>query len=136
MKVPRILLVDDEEEVLRLLSRRLTRLGYRVATAADGSQALARLHEAEFDVVVLDFTMPGMTGLDLAERCRAEYPAVKILMLTGSPVIEEIEAARYPCLQKPLENLQEVEQAIERLLASREGGGKAGDEGPSHPCRG
>lgn len=129
MKGTRILLVDDEEEILRLLARRLTRRGHQVTTAADSSQALARLREGPFDLAILDFTMPGMTGLELAGRCHAQYPALKILMLTGSPVIEEIETARYPCLRKPLEDLQELDRAIEGLLAPEgkepmEGGGQ------------
>jgi CheY-like chemotaxis protein len=117
MKAARILLVDDEEEILRLVARRLTRRGHQVTTASDSSQALARLREGPFDLAILDFTMPVMNGLELAGRCRARYPALKILMLTGSPVIEEIEIARYPFLRKPLENLQDLDQAIERLLA-------------------
>ena len=125
MKAARILLVDDEEEILRLLARRLTRRGHQVTTATDSSQALARLHEGPFDLAILDFTMPAMNGLELAERCRVQYPMLKILMLTGSPVIEEIELARYPFLRKPLEDLQDLDRAIERLLAAE--GERAGE---------
>jgi len=129
MKALRILLVDDEVEILRLLTRRLTRRGYAITTAADANQALALLAEETFDLAILDFMMPGMNGLELAAQCRLRYPDVRILMLTGSPVISEIEMARYPCLRKPLENLQELDQTIERLLApegrnSEEGGGR------------
>lgn len=117
----RILLVDDETEILRLLARRLTRLGYQVAAASDGAQALALLGERHFDLAIMDFLMPGTNSLELADRCRVRYPDLKILMLTGSPVIAEIEAAGYCCLRKPLENLQELDLAIERML-SDEGG--------------
>ncbi len=118
MSATRILLVDDEPEIVRLLTRRLSRLGYEVASAADGTQALALLQEAPFDVAIFDFMMPGMNGLELADQCRHRYPGVKILMLTGSPVVAEIEMARYPCLRKPLENLGDVELAVEQLLAA------------------
>ncbi len=121
-----ILLVDDEEEILRLLRRRLSRHGYQVTTAAGSSLALVQLQEREFDVAILDYMMPGMNGLELAEHCRAHHPALKILILTGSPVTAEIEAAQYPYLRKPLEDLQGLDRAIERLLA---GEGKAGTTG-------
>ncbi|MBI2902136.1 MAG: response regulator [Candidatus Methylomirabilis oxyfera] len=128
MKIVRILLVDDEEEVLRLLQRRLTRRGYAVTTATDGSQALASLQHGAFDVAILDFMMPGMNGLELAGQCRARDPGLRILMLTGSPVIGEIEAEGYLCLRKPLENLEELDQAIERLLAPESEGHPEGRE--------
>lgn len=129
MTVARVPLVDDEAEIRRFLVRRLNRRGYEVTTATDSDQALAPLAEGDFDLAMLDFMMPGMNGLELAQHCRARYPDLRVLMLTGSPVVSEIEMASYPCLRKPLENLQELDQTIERLLApegrnSGEGGGR------------
>ncbi|MBI4379672.1 MAG: response regulator [candidate division NC10 bacterium] len=129
MTVVRILLVDDEEAIRRLLARRLTRRGYAVTTATDGSQALAMLEQGAFDLAILDYMMPGMNGLELAAQCRLRYPDLKVLILTGSPVIVEIEAHGYLCLRKPLQNLEELDQAIERSLATEvteplEGGGQ------------
>jgi CheY-like chemotaxis protein len=129
MRVVRILLVDDEAEIRRLLARRLSRRGYAVTAASDGNQALALLAEDAYDLAILDFMMPGMNGLELAAQCRLLYPDLKVLILTGSPVISEIEMARYPCLRKPLENLDELDQAVGRLLRPqadqpREGSGR------------
>ena len=128
MKVVRILLVDDDEEICRLLTRRLTRRGYAVTTVTDGNQALAMLEQRTFNLAILDYMMPAMNGLELAAQCRLRYPSLKILILTGSPVITEIEAQGYLCLRKPLENLEELDQAIERFLTPEvteplEGGG-------------
>jgi CheY-like chemotaxis protein len=128
MKVVRILLVDDEEEIRRLLTRRLTRRGYAVTPVPDGSQALAMLEQGSFHLAILDYMMPGMNGLELAAQCRLRDPSLKILILTGSPVITEIETQGYLCLRKPLESLEELDQAIERFLAPEateplEGGG-------------
>ena len=128
MRGARILVVDDEPEILRLVARRLGRKGYEVTTASDSSQALALLQQDAFDIAVLDLMMPGMNGLDLAAQCRLQYPALKILMLTGSPVIEEIERVGYASLRKPLENLQDLDAAIERLAA----GGNAGADVTGH----
>jgi two-component system response regulator AtoC len=113
----RILLVDDEVDVLRLLGRRLTRLGYEVIPSVDARQAIDLLEEHAFDLAILDVTMPGLNGLELAEWCRRRFAGLKILLLTGSPVIGEIEEAGYPHLAKPLGNLRELDVAVERILA-------------------
>jgi CheY-like chemotaxis protein len=126
MKVMRILLVDDEAEIRRLLARRLSRRGYAVTTASDGDQALALLAEGAYDLAILDFMMPGMNGLELAAQCSFLYPHLKVLMLTGSPVISEIEVARYPCLRKPLENLEDLDQTVGRVLRGEAGDPKVG----------
>ena len=67
----RILLVDDEQAILTLLSYPLAQDGYEVVRASDGVEALERFGEAEFDLVVLDVTMPHMDGLEVCRRLRA-----------------------------------------------------------------
>ena len=126
MKAARILLVDDEVEIIRLLTRRLTRRGYEVAAATDAGQALALLEQRACDLAIIDFMMPGISGLELAAQCRLRFPALKILMLTGSPVVTEIEAAGYAYLPKPLENLQELDSVVERMLVEAGKGPGAG----------
>src|SRR5215467_15517578 len=65
-----ILLVDDSKAMLEMLDRSLVSEGYQVATAASGEEAVTRLAEEEFDVVVTDLVMPGLGGLDVLERAR------------------------------------------------------------------
>ena len=84
----RILLVDDEQAILTLLSYPLAQDGYEVVRAADGIEALARFDEAEFDLVVLDVTMPHLDGLEVCRRMRASS-SVPIIMLTAKT--EEID---------------------------------------------
>src|SRR5271167_3138649 len=84
----RILLVDDEQAILTLLSYPLAQDGYEVVRAADGVQAMARFGESEFDLVVLDVTMPHLDGLEVCRRLRASSP-VPIIMLTAKT--EEID---------------------------------------------
>jgi CheY-like chemotaxis protein len=117
MTLPRILIVDDEPEILRLLARRLTRRGYQVSQASGSQEALVRLQEAIFDLAILDYMMPDTNGLELARECRTRQPTLQVLILTGSPVTAEIESAGYPCLRKPLENLDHLDEAIEGLVA-------------------
>jgi CheY-like chemotaxis protein len=80
-----VLLVEDEPEVCRVTTALLTRLGYRVLTAATGEDALsvAREQGPGMDVLVTDVVMPGMSGVELAERLRASVPALPVVFLTG-----------------------------------------------------
>src|SRR6195256_1317170 len=78
----RILLVDDEQAILTLLSYPLRKEGYEVVRAADGHEALARFSESAFDLVVLDVMMPKLDGLEVCRRLRAKS-SVPIIMLTA-----------------------------------------------------
>jgi two-component system, OmpR family, response regulator len=84
----RILLVDDEQAILTLLSYPLRKDGYDVVQAADGREALARFGESGFDLVVLDVMMPKLDGLEVCRRMRATS-SVPIIMLTAKA--EEID---------------------------------------------
>src|SRR5471032_1323016 len=84
----RILLADDEQAILTLLSYPLRKDGYDVVRAADGREALDRFAEAEFDLVVLDVMMPGVDGLEVCRKLRASS-SVPIIMLTAKA--EEID---------------------------------------------
>jgi two-component system response regulator MprA len=79
----RILVVDDDAAIRRVLARMLTAEGYGVATVADGGSALVELERHLPDLVVLDIGMPGLDGLAVARRVRAKGVAVPILMLTA-----------------------------------------------------
>jgi len=85
---PRILLVDDEQAILTLLSYPLSQDGYEVVRAADGVEAMERFGETDFDLVVLDVTMPHLDGLEVCRRLRATS-SVPIIMLTAKT--EEID---------------------------------------------
>jgi DNA-binding response OmpR family regulator len=84
----RILLVDDEQSILTLLSFPLSKEGYEVVRAADGYEALERFDETAFDLVVLDVMMPHLDGLEVCRQLRARS-TVPIIMLTAKA--EEID---------------------------------------------
>jgi DNA-binding response OmpR family regulator len=87
-KTTRILLVDDEQPVQKLLSYPLEKEGYEVVPALDGQEALASFEQGQFDLVVLDIMLPKIDGLEVCRRLRAKS-SVPIIMLTAKA--EEID---------------------------------------------
>jgi DNA-binding response OmpR family regulator len=87
-KTTRILLVDDEQPVQKLLTYPLEKEGYEVVPALDGQEALASFEQGEFDLVVLDIMLPKLDGLEVCRRLRAQS-SVPIIMLTAKA--EEID---------------------------------------------
>jgi DNA-binding NtrC family response regulator len=84
----RILVVDDEAAIRLTMEILLRRHGYTVTTAASGEEALTLIEQQPFDVLLLDLKMPGLSGLEVAERAQKLQPATPILILTGSSAIE------------------------------------------------
>lgn len=81
---PRLLLVDDEDRVLNALRRTLRRLPVEIETARNAREALARLSESpDVGLVVSDFKMPGMNGIELLKRIRKQRPEVARILLSG-----------------------------------------------------
>ncbi|MDO8687190.1 MAG: response regulator transcription factor [Dehalococcoidales bacterium] len=87
----RILVVDDDTEILGLLKRGLAYEGYVVEIAADGNEALAKARDHEPDLVILDVMMPGIDGLEVSKRLR-QAGDVPILMLTAKGSVTDIVA--------------------------------------------
>jgi signal transduction histidine kinase len=86
--MPSILIVDDELGLLSSLVMAFETQGYRSAGAASAAEALDRLRETSFDVVLTDLVMPGMDGLSLLERVRADFPDTVIILMTGGATVE------------------------------------------------
>ncbi len=90
-----LLVVDDNEMNRDMLARRLARRGYTVAVAEDGRQALAIIETQQFDLVLLDIMMPGISGLDVLQILRQRYSmaALPVIMATAKDQSEDIVAA-------------------------------------------
>jgi DNA-binding NtrC family response regulator len=104
-----ILVVDDEAQVRRALSRVLQAAGYQVLVAESGEEALQILQEKPVQLLISDNTMPGMQGIDLLKQVRERYPHVVRIMLTGdadpeTPVRSINEGEVYRFLRKPWNN--------------------------------
>ncbi len=105
-KAAHILVVDDDDRIRTLLKRYLTENGYRTSVARDGADARELLGSVDFDLLILDVMMPGLSGFDLTEKIRAASN-VPILLLTarGLPEdrIEGLERGADDYLSKPFE---------------------------------
>ncbi len=119
-----ILLVEDDEVLRDLFSAILGRCGYEVSIAADGNEALAAIHgrAGGFALVVSDVMMPGMSGLDLARRLRAEGESVRILLLSGygEADLASVAGLGVAFVEKPLPPsvlARKVRELLDRELA-------------------
>ncbi|MEN9360473.1 MAG: hypothetical protein RL095_2008 [Verrucomicrobiota bacterium] len=115
-----LLIVDDEELIRELLRRHFSFQGFQVLSAADGEEALMILAEQKVDVVISDIMMPNMDGTELIQRIRAEYPIMRVIMMTGYVSMSNLLI----CLQnqadtvifKPFKSLDELDEAVTRAL--------------------
>jgi len=91
-KTPRILMADDETNILNLSGETLRQQGYEVITASNGSEAWERIVSEKPDLVILDRQMPGMTGLEVCKKIRdtAELRSTPVIFLTGQDSKAEI----------------------------------------------
>ena len=115
-----ILLVDDDPHI-RLLGRELLeKLGYVVETAGEGGEVLEKVQQGPFpDLVILDFYLPGMSGLEVFRRLKSLDPGAKVLVASGFSSAREIEELRAEgaagFLNKPF-RLRELRSRIEEIL--------------------
>lgn len=104
----KVLLVEDDEELSEVLSHTLVSRGFTVQTARNGQAALDLLRVAQYDVIVLDWMMPGLSGIDVCQRLRSAGNRTPILMLTARTSSEDTEhgldAGADDYLTKPFEN--------------------------------
>ena len=113
-----ILLVDDEELVRIGTGEMLSDLGYEVIEATSGAEALRQLRGSEPpDLMITDYLMPGMNGVDLAEQAKRLAPGMKILLITGYSTISEGPGSSLPRLAKPFRQADLAER-VAKLLDS------------------
>jgi DNA-binding response OmpR family regulator len=122
--VPRILIVDDEPNIVLSLEFLLRREGWEPAVAADGEAALAELERAVPDLVLLDVMLPRLNGLEVLRRIRADarWGAVRVIVLTAksrdTEVTRGMELGADAYVTKPF-STRELVELIRRLLPAR-----------------
>ena len=121
-KKERILVVDDTPATLEVLQRSLTSQGYQTFIAANVAEAIRILDGAAIDLVITDFKMPGVSGLDLVRHVRENFKETQVMMITGYPTIEvavkAVKAGAEEYLTKPFtdeELFSAVRKALEKL---------------------
>ncbi len=127
-----ILVVDDDEDILRLLSMRLRARGFRVTTAASAEEALARIAVSPPRAVVSDVRLPGRDGLALFEEIRSTRPSLPVILLTAHGTIPDAVDATsrgvFGYLTKPFDSqllLEKIDQALQ--LSAPAGGEDSAD---------
>ncbi len=122
----RLLLVDDEEGYVNILSKRLTRRNFEVSTALSGSEAIKILRGQDFDVAVLDLKMEDMDGIEVLKIFKKMAPEICVIMLTGhgseQAARDGIAYGAFDYLTKPCE----LDELVEKIHEACRGG-KSGD---------
>ncbi|HIE51564.1 MAG TPA: response regulator transcription factor [Armatimonadetes bacterium] len=123
---PRILVVDDDADILLACAEGLPAYGYEVMTISRGEQALQILKTRSFDAVILDWFLPGMDGTEVLKKIRHEIaPEVPVLMLTAfgslESCVEHLRLGASGYLAKPF-NIGELARELARLLGRKEYG--------------
>jgi two-component system response regulator MprA len=121
-----ILIVDDDQKLLKMLCRTLIYEGFDVVTAADGREALVQVKAHQPDAIILDWLMPGLNGIQVTEQLRAAHDDTMILMLTARDAIEDrvegLESGADDYLVKPFapaELLARVHALLRRSAAAQ-----------------
>jgi len=118
----RILIIEDDEDMRRLLVEDLGRRGYAATGRKEAEGALAELEQEAFDVVLTDLSLPGLSGLELCERVTANRPDVPVIVMTAfgsmETAIAAIRSGAYDFVTKPID-LDLLTVALERALRHR-----------------
>ena len=128
-ELKRILVVDDEEGVRNLLQRILKEAGYEVLTAVNGPEALLKISQVDFSIVLLDIKMPGMSGMEVLQQLTTDHPDICVVMVTAlgdaQTAVEAMKVGAYDYITKPFNRddlMMKVRKAIQKrnLLVENE----------------
>jgi CheY-like chemotaxis protein len=119
-----VLIVDDEADILKLISENLSIRGYQVSEAKNGNEALARLHASQPSLIVLDIKLPDFTGWELLKRIKNDPKIpdnIPVLVMTASIIDTNVDLESYPnvveILIKPF-SIARLVTIVRRILSS------------------
>jgi two-component system, NtrC family, response regulator AtoC len=117
----RVLIVDDEEGIRSVLADSLVSAGHETEEAENVRQALDRLNDGPFDVLMSDLRMPGdLDGMDLVRHARAQWPAMQVIVLTAhgsvNVAVEAIKLGAFDFIEKPISSPAELRALVKRAM--------------------
>jgi DNA-binding NtrC family response regulator len=119
----RVLIIDDEEEILKAVSMILNKVGYETVTAICGTDGMVNLAKGGFDLVFVDLKLPDLSGLEIVSMCEKSVPRPEVIIITGFASIETaigaIKRGAYDYLMKPL-SADKIRITAKRALESAE----------------
>ncbi len=119
----KILVADDEVDLLELMRRRIQRLGHAADGANNGRTAAALIGQTDYDLIVTDITMPGHSGLELLAKAKERDPHVQVIIITADATtdraIEALNRGAFAFLTKPFPHLNVIDQTVQRALEFR-----------------
>ena len=120
----RVMVIDDEKVVGDMLRIHLTKHGYQVETFLSAGPALLRLEQEPFDLIVTDFKMKGMDGMELLKKVKTLYPDIHVIMITAfahlDTAIEAFRGQVHDFFPKPFK-IKELLESVERALSQGAG---------------
>lgn len=126
----RVLLVDDEEQLVTTMAKRLRRRGFIVLEAVNGLEGLRHLEETPVDVVLLDVRMPGLDGIQVLREIKMRHPRTEVIIFTGhsdmEAAISGMAMGAFDYLMKPVELdvlVGKIREACSRSRKAGEGRG-------------
>jgi DNA-binding NtrC family response regulator len=121
MESMRVLIVDDEEELVNALVERLNLRGIDALGVTNGHEALERIYHESFDVVLLDVRMPGLGGLEVIKKVKEKWPKLQVVLLTGHGSTRDSEegmrAGAFKYVMKPV-NIDDLVDILRDASAS------------------
>ena len=124
MEQLRILIVDDEEDLVSILAERLALRGFQVEAATCGAEAMRHVREDDFSVLILDVKMPGIDGLALLAEIKQRHPDLPVILFTGHGSVADaekgMEEGAFDYLMKPI-NIDELIEKIRSATGREEG---------------
>ncbi|MBN1383323.1 MAG: response regulator [Elusimicrobia bacterium] len=122
MAKERILVIDDEKPILEFCRKILRKNGYDVEIAEGGEEGLKKVKDDTFDLIILDWHMPNVNGIEVLRNVKKDYPKVEVIMMTAygtiASAVEAMKAGAYDYLVKPFE-ITDLISVVQRCLEKR-----------------
>ncbi len=118
----RVLVVDDEQFLRQILARIVRRDGYQVEEAANGKEALEKMAEKHYDLVITDVKMPEIDGMELLSKVKEQYPRTQVVVISSHSgeinSSEVVAAGASHFISKPFNNI-EITRTLDKLIARK-----------------